>query len=579
MRIGSCVRMCALAALVLCACQKVAKEEQFAKIGSTMFSRASFDAFMKMQRLYPSALRSVFPGERSPATFMVETEVLYRKARWGRGAMKRSGDWQWKKRYFPAQLYIQDIIGENAGFTERELEAYYNQIIDTFKVVKQVPVMRDSAAGDSVIKVATDSTKDSTFLRPLAEVRERIKEELFCRTYPPDSAFFADMASQLGSGDEEQGASDSVQGPQPIDSALVLTRWYQRWRRDLPTFFMKKQYASQFGGPMPDSLVEWYGEGKAVTPGDMDVILNWLSEDRRESYKNPAGTKYLAEWLLKWKLFEAQAKKTGFDKGPEIASVLEWAWKLQVVSQYIENKLLPKARQGVAVDTTMCVFAYWDRRGKPGVMPDSADLATTLQERHDKIVGVNLDKIISSMRARTGVAFLQSDWKDEKDGDPKAMMAEADSLLAANDSRKAESKYRDVSKYFPYTEEGMKALTEMAKIQTEKGKYRDAINNYRDYILMGGDAERRCNTFFMIGFIYDEYLNKSENAEVHYKWILKNTPDCELADDAEFMCLHLDEPMTSVEELQAEARRQGRKIDDTEPVEVIDTVDIAEGGE
>jgi hypothetical protein len=122
----------------------------------------------------------------------------------------------------------------------------------------------------------------------------------------------------------------------------------------------------------------------------------------------------------------------------------------------------------------------------------------------------------------------------------------------------------------------MKALTEMAKIQTEKGKYRDAINNYRDYILMGGDAERRCNTFFMIGFIYDEYLNKSENAEVHYKWILKNTPDCELADDAEFMCLHLDEPMTSVEELQAEARRQGRKIDDTEPVEVIDTVDMAD---
>ena len=177
------------------------------------------------------------------------------------------------------------------------------------------------------------------------------------------------------------------------------------------------------------------------------------------------------------------------------------------------------------------------------------------------------------IRDRVGVEFLQSDWKDDKGGDPATMMAEADSLLAADDARKAETKYGDVYKNFPYTNEGMKALTEMAKIQTEKGKYRDAIANYRKYCIMSDDTAGRCNTFFMIGFIYDEYLNKFEHAEVHYKWILKNTPECELADDAEFMCLHLDEPMTSVEELQAEARRQGRNIDDSEPVtEIIDSV-------
>jgi hypothetical protein len=68
----------------------------------------------------------------------------------------------------------------------------------------------------------------------------------------------------------------------------------------------------------------------------------------------------------------------------------------------------------------------------------------------------------------------------------------------------------------------------------------------------------------MIGFIYDEHLNKPEKAEQNYKWILHNARDCELADDAEFMVLHLDEPMSSVEELRAEALRQGRKIESFE---------------
>jgi len=65
----------------------------------------------------------------------------------------------------------------------------------------------------------------------------------------------------------------------------------------------------------------------------------------------------------------------------------------------------------------------------------------------------------------------------------------------------------------------------------------------------------------MIGFINDEYLNKSDLAQINYRWVLKNTPECELADDAEFMSLHLGESMSSVEELRAEALRQGKKVD------------------
>jgi hypothetical protein len=541
--------------LGLCLCQKkIDEDKRFAKIGSNVYSREDFDAFMRMQRLYPSALSPLFPGDRATATFFVETEVLYKKARWQCGRVKRSDDWKWKKRYFPAQMYIQQVIAENMGFSDQQIEEYYNTHLDSFKVVQTIKHDHDSASADS----AHAEKKDSVSYRPLAEVRERITKKLFCEAYPPDSAFYAETV--------DSGAE--------VDTEMVMFRWVQRWRRDLPSFFMKVEYEAQIGTTLPDSLAEWYGKGKVITPADMDVIMGWLSEDRRESYKTDAGQKYLAEWLLKWKLFDARAKKTRFNRKAEVKAVLGWAWKLEAVTAYIKRSLAPKARRGIEIDTAMCVYAFWDKRGTPGETPDSAGLAGTVKEYYDERTKIGLDKIISGIRKRARVEFLQADWKDDKGEDRTAMMAEAESLLVANESRKAESKYRDVFKNFPYTEEGMTALTEMAKIQTEKGSYRDAINNYRKYLILAGDVERRCNTFFMIGFIYDEYLNKSRHAEVHYKWILKNTPECELADDAEFMCLHLDEPMTSVEELQTEARRQGRTIEDSEPIteEVVDTV-------
>ena len=80
----------------------------------------------------------------------------------------------------------------------------------------------------------------------------------------------------------------------------------------------------------------------------------------------------------------------------------------------------------------------------------------------------------------------------------------------------------------------------------------------------------------MIGFIYDEYMDKSELAEVNYKWVLNNDPECELADDAEFMMLHLGEPMNSVEELQAQTMRQNRKVESFEETALKDGTDSSE---
>jgi hypothetical protein len=185
-----------------------------------------------------------------------------------------------------------------------------------------------------------------------------------------------------------------------------------------------------------------------------------------------------------------------------------------------------------------------------------------------------VDSEIYSLRQKANVEYLQSDWTDPLSQKPRAIAAEADSMLAAGETAQAKKLYEQLTKSFAFTSQGREALVELAKLQTESGQYTDAIKNYRWHLVTTADTGvERCNTFFMIGFIYDEYLSKPLHAEVNYKWILEHTPECDLADDAEFMVLHLDEPMTSVEQLRAEARRQGRVIEDEEEAPAGDVTD------
>lgn len=537
--------------VVLGGCQKHVEEEQrFARVGGKVLSRDDFEAFQKMRRMYPTKMSDVFPGSRPVHTFMVETEALYRKARWGSKATS-TADWAWKERFFPAQMYLTDVLDKNLGSTDKEIEQYYEANRQAYADTIKVPVETDTT---DTASAAGGTLKDTLVYKPIIEVRSTIAETLFLRQYPPDSAFWA---SHVDSGDTA------------VDTSRIMREWLFSVRRSLDDFFMRRLYEERYGHPLPDSLDEWVGEGKVVTPADLDVILGWLPENSRDRYDNPGGKLFLAGWLLKWTLFSEEAEESGFAKRDEVRAVVAWAKKYQVVSDYVANKLAPSTDSDIAIDTAMAVFACWDNGATPGVEPDTGTLRRTIRQYVEDEERYAVEKRIYEIREDVGVEFLQSDWKDSKGEDPERMAAEADSLLETGESDKALSLYRQLTEFFPFTEEGRAALADMAKVQTEKGNYRQAIRNYRRYLVTTAEAaEDRCNTLFMIGFIYDEYLNKAPLAEVQYKWILENTPECELVDDAEFMVLHLDEPMTTVEDLRAEARRQGRKIEDEEAVEL-----------
>ena len=519
-------------------CTKPDTKDALARVGSSSVSREEFETFRKIIRMYPAGLNDYFPGQRAIISYMVETQAIFQKAKWdfAKGNIRTSKDWQWKKRYYPAQVFVMENLAHTLGFSDAAIEQHYTAHKNTFTST-----------------IGPDSTgKDSTVYLPLTDVRDQIVETLFLKKYKPDSTFLTRYGDSLP------------------DQKVIDREWLDAARGNTSNFFMKQYFKETYNTPYPDSIDEVYGKGKIITPEDMEVILSWVPKERHSYYKNAQGTKELVEWLLKWKLFSAKAHQAGFSKTPAMKSLMKWAWKIEIANEYVKSRLIPVAQSAAQIDTAMVMYSMYDQSGKPGVEPDSQAFNQKVTALFNAEVGNKVDSLIIGIRNGVGVKFLQNDWKDEKGQDPAAILFSADSLRDSGMTDEAERLYGTLSREFTFMPEGKRALLELAKIQTERQLYYQAIENYRKYLITGADESRKCNTFFMIGFIYDEYLDKPQLAEINYKWVLKHAPDCELADDAEFMMLHLDEPMSSIEELQAEALRQGRKI---EPLEE-DTLEL-----
>lgn len=517
---------------LLFVCSKPDVKDAVVSVGKATISKEQFSAFEKISRMYPTDPGIYFPSYRPKISHCVDAEVLFQQkaTRKIKNKIKHSDDWKWKQRYFPAQLFLVEFLVPNLGIPEEQLKEYYETHNDSFKVT----IQRDSTKGG-----------DSTYIRPFDDVKKKIADVLFLRDNRPDSAFLSRY--------------DSLPAQEDLND-----QWLQYIQKNLPNFFMKKLYTEVTNTPFPDSTSELIGEGKMLSQADVDVIMGWIPEARHNYYSTPERKRELIEWLLKWKLFSDKAAETGFTQRSLVKNVLDWAWKLNVVYAYVNDVLVPEVKSSVTVDTAMLMYAVFDDNGYKPLKKGSSLLDNKIKTEFKDVTARKIDSIIVSLRQKIRVTFHQNDWKDDKNENPADLLTKADALRDSGKTPEAKRTYQSLSKDFPCFPEGQSSLIELAKLQTEQQQYTQAIKNYRKFLLLSSDTSRRCNTFFMIGFIYDEYLDKPRHAEANYKWVLRNTPGCELADDAEFMMLHLDEPMTSVEELRAEADRQGRKVEDDE---------------
>jgi len=524
---------------LFCAQNKI-KKDALAVVGKTSIDRTDYELFGKANKYYPTEFCDEFPAFRTTITHLVETQALFQKAGSSlKNSIKSSKDWYWKKNFYSAQIFMMDKLIPNMGATEDQIKNYYEANKENFKKTVQV-----------------DSTRDSSFYQPLDQVRDTIVQILFTKNYPPDSSFLSRI-------DKE-------------DSSRVNDIWFSSNKRNAPDFFLKVLFKEKYQKSYPDSIKEVYGDGKIITPEDREIILSWIKPQYRQQYENENGTKRLVEFLLQWKLFSEKANQVAFTSTPEFKKVMDWAWKLEVVNEYVKKELLPQADKGLTIDYSIVPYIIHDESNSIVANIDSSTLSNKISSLLNTQKKLKVDSLIYEIRKEKQVKFLQNDLKDYLDQDPVTLLRQADSLRDTGSVEEAQKIYTTLANDFRFSTEGKNALYELAKIQTERQSYTMAIENYRNFLLSCPDPKKKSITFFMIGFIYDEYMDKSELAEVNYKWVLNNDPECELADDAEFMMLHLGEPMNSVEELQAQTMRQNRKVESFEETALKDGTDSSE---
>ncbi|MBN1306726.1 MAG: hypothetical protein JXA18_02325 [Chitinispirillaceae bacterium] len=489
--------------------------EPLASAGFMRITRLDAEVFSAVAGFTPFSNDSFRLIDRDQVSGLLETEAIYRKVRWNLVFffMRYSRQWRWKQRYFVAMMYSGEILQKKLGYTDAELRRYYATHKEEFR--------REGDAG---------SAKERDVL-PFDSVWFGAARKLFLSEYQHDS-----------------GSSD-------LHNSGVFYRFFTDGYKE---YFMKKFYSEKYGKPFPRSVDATGGIKGFINEKDVQSALPLLAPQERIAFeKDPLP---FVHSLAQWKLFSEKAVASGYTARFEVRKALKWAFKIEAAQRYIKNQMLPLIKQSMRIDTSLAELSYYDEAASAGAVIDTgawkAHLATIKQEQ----MAMTYDSLIVPLRRNLQVRFLQSDWSDEKGGDPVLLLKRADSLRDRGGESDAYDAYAVLAANYAFTPQGSRALLELAAMQAERDGYCDeAIKNYRRYLLKARDPQEQCTAVSAIGFIYDRYLGRLDLAELQYRWVLKHAPECPRAADAEFMLLHLGEPFPGSRELQAEALRQGRK--------------------
>lgn len=74
-----------------------------------------------------------------------------------------------------------------------------------------------------------------------------------------------------------------------------------------------------------------------------------------------------------------------------------------------------------------------------------------------------------------------------------------------------------------------------AQAYSEKGDFTSTIKTYEEILRLYPESPNSYKAQFLIGFVYSENLKDYNKAKEVYEKVIKNYPDCDLADDAKVM--------------------------------------------
>jgi len=488
----------------------------FGKIAKKTYSIGDLTAFNSMLYHHPvRGMQGRFPGNRNTTTLFIETQVLYPEAASVRRLVMNGLEWKWKEIYLPGQIYQVGVIDRNMGISDEEIYEYYkrhkNELLVEFGL----------GTGDSL---------------DFNSARFSVIRKLFLAKHPPSaefSALYPDMPR-----------------------SNIESLWFEQAAGDRAAFFRDLLYRRKFGKNFPreNTRDELVGPGKLISETELRIVMSWVAKGQNVSEN------LVAARMVSWILFAEEARSSGFINARGYKKLKEQFDRFEIVRYYVNEVLGDKVQSNWRPNEDFVRFAIADQSRRPTLNIASEEVANFSDSLQNVMHEAKIIEYIHGRRTRAGVQLLQRDYIDMFDRTPAQLKHEADSLAANHNTERARRIYRDLSEWFLYSPEGINAFLEMAKLQTETTRsYAEAISSYRRFLLYGGSESEWCRVFFMIGYIYAEHLENYPFAAMNYRWILQNQPDCVLSSDAEFMYLHLGEPMSDIEELRQLAIRQGRE--------------------
>jgi len=193
--------------------------------------------------------------------------------------------------------------------------------------------------------------------------------------------------------------------------------------------------------------------------------------------------------------------------------------------------------------------------------------------RKTKGAGMKIKIFLKILLLLLGLLILVTNCAQKKT--EEQLFSEADSLLASGEAKSALRTYRDILRLFPQTPSAPRALFLMGIAYLEnsqdlraKEAFQKVLEEYPDYDLekdffdfaqesqnsdkpelaivlyqktmeLFPESSNKYKALFLTGFVYSEQLQNYDKAKQAYQQVVEHYPDCDLADDAEFMLKNL----------------------------------------
>ncbi|NKB65541.1 MAG: tetratricopeptide repeat protein [Candidatus Latescibacteria bacterium] len=161
-------------------------------------------------------------------------------------------------------------------------------------------------------------------------------------------------------------------------------------------------------------------------------------------------------------------------------------------------------------------------------------------------------KVIGCLWVGTGLLALGALSCGQQEPDQLFAAAEAAAADSAQLGQAAEQ-FEDFLGRFPQHGRSPEAVKHLARIAQQQGDMEGAISYYRRLLEKYPDSPFCPEAQFMIAFIYEEHLDRLDQARAAYRQVIDNYPDSELAVSARRLLPHVGRDPEEWVEFQDEA--------------------------